>query len=186
MRLSLVVVALLLLCGCAMVGDAMPTVRPTAPPILPPTALPIATAQPTPTIAPTVPPTIAPTAPPPPTRTPVAFSDCVWLGLAEVGLDTNGKGVREGAEAPLPGVTIVASDGRVMLSGATDADGRVELRTGLRGCSERGLSVTVTGPSGYRLTTAATLPSQRWPMPYRFGLVPVSPGGGATTPTVSP
>ena len=85
-----------------------------------------------------------------------------------------------GGEPPLPCVTIVASDGRVLLSGATDADGRVALRTGLRGCSERGLAVTVTVPPGYRLTTAARLPSQAYPTPYRFGLVAVTPGG---TPT---
>jgi len=172
-RLSLVIVALLALCGCAAVGDVTPTT-----PTTPTRVTPIVTVQTTSMIA--------PTAPPPPTRTPEVFRDCAWLGLAETWLDANENGVREGGEPSLPGVTIVASDGRVVLSEATGADGRVELRTGLRSCTDPGLVVAVTVPPGYRLTTAATLPSQAWPTPYRFGLAPVSPGSGTPTRTTPP
>ncbi len=180
MRLLPVILALLLLCGCATVGDVTPPARPTL------TAMPTVPPQPTPTIAPTVPPPIAPSASPQPTRTPEIARDCAWLGMAEVWLDVNLNGVREGGEPPLPSITIVASDGRVVLSGTTGADGRVELRTGLRGCTEPGLAVAAIVPSGYRLTTAATFTSRTWPTPYRFGLAPVAPNGGTPMRTAQP
>jgi len=176
---------LLLLGGCGGEVDRMPP-APTGTALVATEAPPTAMIPPAPPTVPTVASTIPSIATPQTTRTAAVFSDCAWLGLVETWLDANENGVRDRGEMPLSGVVAVASDGRTTLSEATGADGRVALRTGLRGCAEPGLAVGVTVPPGYRLTTAATFTSHTWPMPYQFGLAPVAPNGGTATRTAQP
>lgn len=178
-----VLLVVLLLGGCG--GGAERT--PTAPVVTATLSLPPLGSATTPPTS-----TVPASAAPQPTRTaavPVVHADCGWSGAIETWLDGNENGRWDAGESPLPGVLIVASDGRgysLYSLSRTGADGRVTMTAQPRGCSEPGLMVSTQWPSGYRPTTAAILPPHDYPTPYRFGFVVVMPAGGTPTRTAQP
>jgi len=179
---------LLLLCGCAVAGDrALPAPVVTATVVTATSAMPTLGAATTP---PTL--TVPVSATPQSTQTaavPVIYGDCGWVGEIETWVDRNENGHWDVGEDPLPGVLVVASDGRdlsLYLMRRTGVDGRVTIVTGLRGCTEPGLMVSTQWPSGYRPTTAAILSPHEYGTPYRFGFVAVAPVPGTPTRTVRP
>ncbi len=178
---------LLLLCGCTTGGGTPPASVAPATVVTGTSAMPTLGAA---TTSPTL--TVPVSATPQSTQTaavPVIYGDCGWAGKIETWVDRNEDGHWDVGEDPLPGVLVVASDGRdlsLYLMRPTGVDGRVTIVTGLRGCTEPGLMVSTQWPSGYRPTTAAILSPHEYGTPYRFGFVAVAPVPGTPTRTVQP
>jgi hypothetical protein len=91
----------------------------------------------------------------------VGITDCAWQGSAVAWVDSNGDGLLNHGEPPLPNVEIhiedvknrLADEGSLSWPAVTNKDGDVRLNVSIPSCSDTVFEVYVKIPQGYRMTT---------------------------------
>lgn len=117
---------------------------------------------------------------------PKPMADCEWSGIAFAYIDENEDGVFQKDEHPLPGVTFHVLDrldqSSEVQTGISEVNGEAELFLFLFGCPQVEYEITADKPAGFRLTTAASLPSKAdYGEVFQFGFAYL-PGVSTVTP----
>src|SRR5438552_8371047 len=93
-------------------------------------------------------------------------ADCGWSAQVSAWLDSNGNGMREADEPPIPNVNFYfnnANTSNQYQRGpfVTNSKGETQLNEFMPGCPGRAFEIYPAMPAGYRLTTAPKQSSQR-------------------------